>query len=111
MSELNKRISRVLSVGLLLSVVLLLIGAVLTVTRPGFAAVHKTSIAHMFGAMAALEPGGFFDLGLVVLLANPIARVVALTVGFAQRRLWLFSLASFVVLVVLGLSIYIGLVA
>lgn len=111
MTELNKRISQVLSIGLLLSVVFLLIGAVLAVARPELEAVHETSLGDMFGAIAALEPGGFFDLGLVVLVANPAARVIALTIGFARRRLWLFSLASFVVLVVLGLGAYIGLIA
>lgn len=111
MTELNRRISQVLSLGLLAAVVLLLAGAVLTVARPELDAVHQTSLGDMFGAIAALEPGGFFDLGLVVLVANPAARVIALTIGFAQRRMWLFSLLSLVVLVVLGLSVYIGMMA
>lgn len=111
MTELNRRISRLLSIGLALSVALLLVGTVLTVARPGTAAIHATSLADIPAAVAALEPGGFFDLGLLILVLNPVARVVALTVGFARRRMWLFSAFSVVVLAVLGLSAYVGLIA
>jgi uncharacterized membrane protein len=59
--------------------------------------------------VGALEPGGFFDLGLLLLLATPAARVVALFVGFARRRSWLFAGCSAVVLVALALSAFLGL--
>jgi len=111
MTELNRRISRLLSIGLTLSVALLLAGVVLSVTRPGAPAIQATSLADIPAALAALEPGGFFDLGLLILVLNPVARVVALAVGFARRGLWLFSVFSIVVLAVLGLSAYAGLIA
>lgn len=109
MSRLNAIISRVLLIGLIAAVTLLLVGVVLTVARPGLAPLHKTAIPDMPRAIAALEAGGFFDLGLMVLLATPVVRVVALLIAFARRRMWLFSGFSVVVLVVLAISAFLGL--
>jgi uncharacterized membrane protein len=106
--RLAGRLSRVLLAGLSLAVLLLLVGVVLTVARPGVP-LWVSSIREIPGALAALEPGGFFDLGLLVLLATPAARVVALLIAFARRRLWVFSGVSLVVLIVLVLSAFLGL--
>lgn len=109
MTRLNHTISRVLLIGLIAAILLLLAGAVLTIARPGLEPVRETRISDIPGAVGALEPGGFFDLGLLLLLATPIARVVALLIGFARRRMWLFSGFSAVVLAALALSIFLGL--
>jgi len=106
--RLAARLSRLLLVGLSLAVLLLLTGVVLTLVKPGVP-VSVSSLGGLPGALVALEPGGFFDLGLLVLLATPAARVVALLVAFARRRLWLFSGVSLIVLVVLALSLFLGL--
>lgn len=107
--RLAAALSRLLLVGLSLAMVLLLIGVILTVAGPGAPVSHESSFTGLPRALSALEPGGFFDLGLLVLLATPAARVVALLVAFARRRLWVFSGVSVVVLVVLALSAFLGL--
>ena len=89
----------------------MLVGAVLAAVRTGTSVVRESSISALPSALGGLEPGGFFDLGLLVLLATPAARVVALLVAFARRRLWVFSGVSLVVLAVLVLSGYLGLSA
>jgi uncharacterized membrane protein len=99
MTHFNQRISKVLTAGLLVSVALLLVGVVLTLARPEVSVGHGTAVGHIPANLAHLRPGGFFDLGLAVLA------------GFIQRRMWLFALCSLIVLVVLGLSVYIGLEA
>jgi uncharacterized membrane protein len=106
--RLASRLSRVLLAGLSLAVLLFLVGVVLAAIKPGVS-LSASSIVEMPGALAALEPGGFFDLGLLVLLATPAARVIALLVSFARRRLWVFSGVSLVVLIVLALSAFLGL--
>jgi uncharacterized membrane protein len=106
---LNTSISRVLAIGLLAAVVLLLVGVVLALARPDLPLVRKTSIADLPRALASFEPGGFFDLGLFVLVATPVARVVALGLGFARRRSWVFCCFSLIVLAVHGLSAFLGL--
>lgn len=108
-ARLDHAVSRLLLVGLSLAILLMLAGAVLAGTGTGTLIGHESSISDLPRALAGLEPGGFFDLGLLVLLATPVARIVALLVGFARRRAWLFSGISLVVLVMLALSAFLGL--
>jgi uncharacterized membrane protein len=106
--RLNTAIARVLTVGLLTAVALLIIGAILVIARPGVAVPHVTSVKDIPGELAALQPDGFFELGLLVLLATPFARVVALGIAFARRRSWLFAGISTVVAVLLILGAVLG---
>lgn len=107
--RLNTVISRVLTLGLLLAVALLIIGAILTIARPGVAVPHTTSVKDIPAGLAALQPGGFFKLGLIVLLATPFARVLALGIAFARRRWWLFAGISAVVATLLIVGAVLGL--
>lgn len=88
--RLNTTISRVLVVGLVTAVALLVVGAVLTLVRPDAVPIRATSLGGMADQLAAGEASGFLQLGLVVLLLTPFARVLALGVAFAGRRQWLF---------------------
>jgi uncharacterized membrane protein len=107
--ELNRTIARVLAVGLFSAVALLLAGAILALAGRGPSPAHEVSIVDVPRAIAALEPSGFLHLGLLVLLATPVARVVALGVGFGRRGSWVFCGLSVFVLAVLALSAYLGL--
>ncbi len=107
--RLNSLISRVLVVGLLAAMALLVIGVVLTIARPHVPVPHSTSIRDIPAQLAALDPGGFYELGLLVLLATPFARVVALGIAFARRRKWLFAGISLIVAVMLVLGMALGL--
>ena len=109
MTRFGLTIPRVLLGGLVTAVVLLLAGVVLTVARPGLVPVHDASIAGIPGAIRALQPGGFFDLGLLVLLATPVVRVMALLISFGRRRMWLFSAFCLIVLAALAVSVVLGL--
>jgi uncharacterized membrane protein len=95
--RLNSFISKVLVVGLLAAVALLVAGVILALARPGVGSIHVTSIKDLPTQLATGEPGGFFQLGLLVLLLTPFARVVALGIAFAGRRQWLFTGISLVV--------------
>jgi len=106
---LHRTISRVLLGGLLLAVLLLVAGVVLTLVRPGLPLRDGTSLLDVPRAIAALEPVGFFDAGLLILMATPVAGVVALCVGYARRRSWLFCGLSLFILAVLALSAFLGL--
>jgi uncharacterized membrane protein len=106
---LNIIISRVLMIGLVAAVALLVVGVVVTLARPGIVVPRATSIRGIPRALWALEPGAFFEIGLLVLLATPAARVVALLLAYVRRRQWLFSAICVFVLAVLILSGYLGL--
>ena len=47
--------------------------------------------------------------GIVLLILTPVARVVAVAVGFLWARDWVFALLSLAVLAVLGSSAWVGL--
>jgi uncharacterized membrane protein len=104
-------LSRLLLVGLSLAILLMLVGVILAEVRTGPPVARESSITALPRTLGALEAGGFFDLGLLVLLATPAARVVALLVAFTRRKLWIFSGVSLIVLAVLVLSGYLGLSA
>ena len=110
-ARLNVTISRVLAAGLAAAMFLLVVGVILTLARRGTVIPRKTSMQGIPGALRAFEPGGFFELGLLVLLATPAARVVALCIAYLRRRQWLFSGVSLFVLSILILSGYLGLAA
>ena len=108
-ARLNILISRVLLIGLLVAIALLVLGAILALTHPGLSVTRATSIADMPRAVAALEPTGFFDLGLLALLATPVAGVITIGIGFARRGSWWFCGLSLFVLAVIALSAFLGL--
>ncbi|MCE5252801.1 MAG: DUF1634 domain-containing protein [Actinomycetia bacterium] len=107
-TRLSRSLSWLLLAGLALAVTLMLTGAVLASLRTGRPVARESSLTELPRALAALEPEGFLDLGLLVLLATPIAKTAALLVGFARRRAWLFSVISLAVLVMLALSALLG---
>jgi uncharacterized membrane protein len=108
-ARLNAVISRVLVVGLLIAVGLLVIGVILAAARPGATVVDSTSISDIPAQLAAGEPSGFLQLGLLVLLATPFARVVALGIAYTQMRQWLFAGISALVAVLLVVGAVLGL--
>ena len=108
-ANLNRMIARILAAGLCLAIVLLLVGVILDLAGRAPSAGEAASLGDMTQALAAFEPAGFYYLGLLVLLATPVAGVAALAVGFARGRWWVFCSVSLFVLAVLALSAYLGL--
>lgn len=108
--RLDRMVSRVLAVGLVVAIVLMVVGGVLALVGQGPSPSSEVSVTDMPRALAALESEGFLTLGLLVLLATPIARVLALVAGFAHTRSRVFCYMSGVVLVILALSAYLGVV-
>jgi len=109
--RLARALSALLAAGLVIAVALLLVGVGVAVARPDVPVSRQTSFGALIDSLAAGEPGGFFDLGLLVLLATPAARVGGLLIAFVRRRTWVFAGAAVVVLAVLATSGYLGLVA
>ena len=73
--------------------------------------VKTSSVCLAAGLLVTLAGGNqtvartLLTVGIVVLLATPVARVGASTVGYASRRDWLFVTLTLVVLVELLASI------
>lgn len=104
-----RAVSRLLLTGLVVAIALMLVGAILAAGRGAGSVEGLSSITRLPHLLASLDATGFIDLGLLVLLATPFARVVALLVVFAGRRQWLFAGVSFTVIAILAFSAYLGL--
>ncbi len=107
--RLDRMVSSVLAVGLALAIVLMVTGTVLALVGRGPSLPSKTMVADLPSALASLESGGFLGLGLLILLATPVARVAALMVGFGRAKSWVFCCMGALVLALLALSAYLGL--
>lgn len=65
-----------------------------------------TDFSSMGASLAALRPVGFAQLGLVVLVATPVARVAASAVAFLLEGDRLYAAITLAVLVILALSLF-----
>lgn len=86
--HLERILGRLLGVGVKASSVCLAAGLLLT-----------------FAGASPVISGALLTVGIVVLLATPVARVGVSTVGYASRRDWLFVTLTLVVFVELLASI------
>lgn len=105
--DIDKYISRVLLAGVVLSMATLVLGSVLYVTgpinegRPG-------SIVEILRGVVKLDPTSTINLGLLILLMTPVARIIAALIAFAIERDLKYVLISIFVLIVLLLSAVMG---
>jgi uncharacterized membrane protein len=111
--DLDRSIARLLTGGTYLSIGLMAIGVVLMLAG----GISPLAVPPPFDPgsipadIMALRPAGFLWLGLLVILATPLARVAASGIGFAaagERRMALISVAILVVIavgVVLGITV------
>jgi len=111
--DLDRTVARLLTGGTYLSVGLMAVGVVLMAI---------TGVSPLAGAPAfdprqipadivALRPTGFLWLGLLVILATPIGRVIVSLIGYlasGERRMALISVA---ILVVIGVGVILGVAA
>ncbi len=107
-------VSGVLIIGVVLSATLVAFGLAtallvgwggsLSGAAPDGAAV--TAFAGMGTNLAALRPVGFAQLGLVILLATPVARVAASVVAFLAEGDHLYATITATVLLILLASLF-----
>lgn len=55
----------------------------------------------LLAQLDALDPAGFLWLGLVIVLAAPVARVIAAGIAYAVRREWRMLAISIAILVII----------
>ena len=105
----------VLRTGVTVSALVVLAGAVLYLARHGGEAPRYhlfvgepgelRSIRGILGEVRAQSGRGLIQLGLVLLIATPVARVVFSVLGFARQRDWLYVAVTLVVLGLLAFSL------
>jgi len=109
-------IGTLLRTGVILSAVVVLIGAVLYLQHhgddfPNYTTFHgeperlKSLVAIVQGAIA-LEPRDIIQFGLLLLIATPVARVLFSAIAFAIERDYLYVLITVIVLGILLYSLF-----
>jgi uncharacterized membrane protein len=113
---LEVAMGRMLQIGVTVAALVVLVGGILYLQQSGGS---KPDYQHFQGAPAALETvrgivggAGTMDarsvigLGILLLIATPICRVIFGVVGFAMLRDWFYTAVSTVVLMILLYSFF-----
>jgi uncharacterized membrane protein len=110
-SAFERRLGRLLIVVTYLAVGLLATGVVLLLVAgvSPLAGGPPLDAAEFLPDLLALEPAGFLWLGIIVVIATPLSRVVGAAVGFIGRGERLMATVSLAILGVIAISIAIAL--
>jgi uncharacterized membrane protein len=108
MSNDRAAVQFLLRAGLALSVILMMVGLVLSMTlNGGHASANGVPMFDLFKEGVAL-PERLMGLGIFTLAMTPALRVACLTVLWTHEKDWRFVMVSIIVLITLGFSIAIG---
>lgn len=109
-------IANLLRTGVSLSATVVLVGAIIYLARHGFAPANYRvfhgepeelkSVRGIFGYAFHLHGRGLIQLGLLLLIATPVARVIFSVFGFARERDRMYVGFTLIVLVVLLYSLF-----
>jgi uncharacterized membrane protein len=117
--DMNMIISDLLRYGVIISTTIVAVGVILTFARspPSFPSSLQQLVSTNFGkptldvgtlfaGVAAANPSSVLQLGLIILLATPVARVALSVVLFAAERDKIYVAITLFVLTVLIISIF-----
>jgi uncharacterized membrane protein len=114
--KLEVAIGRMLQIGVMLAAAVVFLGGILylrqvTGPRPDYS--HFTGVAERFRSPAEIVTYAFhgrardiIQLGLLLLIATPVARVIFAVVGFLLERDYLYVCVSLIVLAILLYSLF-----
>ncbi|WP_400208294.1 DUF1634 domain-containing protein [Candidatus Methanomassiliicoccus intestinalis] len=103
--ELNHRISSLLSYGMTASVLVILLGLLLLIFLPGDYAEVTMSLGEIARDLLEVNPIAVIDLGIIMLIATPLVRVLALAISFALAKESKFVLACVIVLLLVVVTV------
>ena len=113
--RIDQYMGALLRAGVILAAIIVLIGGVIYLTRhagpaPNYREFHGEpaelrSISGIFHGALSLRGRGLIQLGLLLLIATPIARVAFSFFAFLCQRDWVYVVITFVVLGLLSYSL------
>lgn len=106
--DLNAVVHGVLIIGLIISTALMLAGVGLALFAQRELPTAVPEIGDVINRVRALRPSGFLAVGLLVLIATPILRVIGSIGAFVYERDWRFVGITTLVLGVLIVSMVLG---
>jgi uncharacterized membrane protein len=114
--QLDAAIANMLRWGVTVAATVVLLGGILslrnlTAAAPNYAHFQPATIptlSRLLHAVAHVGPAGIIQLGLILLIATPVLRVIFCIVGFALQRDKLYVAISTTVLLILLYSLFHG---
>ncbi len=106
--QLNHVIHRMLTVGLVISTSVMMTGLVLDAILHRDVPSAVPGYKEVMLRVMSLRPSGFLALGLLVLIATPILRVLGSFCEFVYERDWRYAGITFLVILVLSTSLFFG---
>lgn len=113
--RIERVIGNLLRAGVILAAAVVLAGGVLYVAKyggqkPQYGAFHGEpsdlrSVSRIFEDAVSGHSRGLIQLGLLILIATPVARVAFSVVAFAAERDWLYVAVTLIVLAILLYSL------
>lgn len=113
--QVEQTIGNLLRIGLLVAGVVVLIGGIVYLIRHGREPINYTqfkgepsgltSIPAIIQSVLAFKARGIIQLGLILLVATPLARVVFSLIAFAIQRDKIYVAITLIVLIILSLSV------
>jgi len=108
MDAVERTVRWVLLAGVGMSVALMSAGLVLGLLDGSAFPRAVAPLGGLLRGLAALEPGAYLSLGLIVLVATPFVRVVGSLIAFAREPDVRFVLVTAAVFVVMCLGVALG---
>ncbi len=114
--DIESVMGRLLITGVIISGTLILLGGVYYLYQMGFAKPHfKTfrgepsnlrSVKQIINGVNHFDSLSIIQLGLLLLIATPVSRVIFSVIGFLFEKDYLYVIISLIVLAILGYSIF-----
>lgn len=116
--RVEQLVGNLLRVGVLVAATVTLLGGIAFLVHHGaLAPDHATfrgqpemlsTLSGIIAGALALQPAAIVQLGIVLLIATPVARVLLTLVAFIIQHDWMYVLISAIVLALLGYSLFVG---
>ncbi|MEA5077685.1 MAG: DUF1634 domain-containing protein [Anaerolineaceae bacterium] len=104
----DETLHKLLLIGLYLSVALILFGLGLALFTQQSVSDKVFPLESLISGIVSMNASSFLSLGLLVLIATPIIRVVTSFISFLVEKDWRFAAITLVVLVTVLVSILLG---
>ncbi len=106
--DLNDAVRRMLILGLVLSTVCIFAGLGLSTISHCPLPSKVSGLRQILDGLKRASPQSFLDLGILLLIATPVLRVLGSLVEFAEKRDWRYVFVASVVLIILAISVAVG---
>jgi uncharacterized membrane protein len=108
MDPVERTVSRVLAIGIAISVVFMLVGLVLALASGDGMPTQVVSLGDLVSGLGEPDAAAYISLGLLALVATPFVRVAGCIVAFALERDRRYVLITAAVLAVMCVGVLLG---